>query len=84
MLISMQNCKSIFATCYFFNQLLLCNVYRDGLHYNVLLEKCNDDVSFKRSKRVNEGIVLHYTFQEEVQFPRFIVRTVYFLIYCGE
>ena len=29
----------------------------------------NDDVSFTRNKRVNERIILHYTFQEEVQFP---------------
>ena len=39
------------------------------LLFNQLLH-CNDDVSFSRNKRVNETIILHYTFQEEVQFPR--------------
>ena len=60
----MQNCKSINIVpmvyeCYFFNQLLHC--IGRYLHYNVLLENSNDDVSFTRSKRVNEEIILRYT-----------------------
>ena len=52
----MQNCKSINIVpmvyeCYFFNQLLHC----------IGMPARNDDVSFTRSKRVNEEIILRYT-----------------------
>ena len=57
----MQNCKSINIVpmvyeCYFFNQLLHC-IGMPALYCIVR----NDDVSFTRSKRVNEEIILRYT-----------------------
>ena len=54
----MQNCKSINIVpmvyeCYLFNQLL-------GMPALYCIVR-NDDVSFTRSKRVNEEIILRYT-----------------------
>ena len=63
----MQKCKSIVAMvfeCYFFNQLLHCNVWRCGLHCIVR----NEDVCFTRGIYYNERII-HYTIQEVDQFP---------------
>ena len=60
----MQNCKSIVTIvfqCYFFNRILhsismACIIVR------------NDDVSFTRSKRVTEKIILHYTSSRKTSF----------------
>ena len=70
--ISMQNCKSIVAMvfeCYFFitSSCIVMYVHACIIHSSCIVR--NDDVSFTRNKRVNEKIILQYTFQEEVQFP---------------
>ena len=58
----MQKCKSIVHMvyeCYFFNQLLHC--------IGMACIRRNDDVSFSRSKRVNE-IILRYTSSRKTSF----------------
>ena len=81
--------------CFITSSCIVMYVYT--LHCSII--KCivrNDDVSFTRNKRVNERIIHHYTFQEEVQFPCkisgplftwftcFDISMAYIIMYCQD